>query len=283
MAKRETLLAGTWYPGTESGCRRKIEEMLGATPERTGRGGIVPHAGWDYSGAFAIEVFQALAAADPAPELLLLFGTHMAPHSAPHISLASAFETPLGTIAAAEDLAVDLARELDLRPDPADTRGGGGDNTIEVQLPFIKYLLPNVELLVISPPATIEAIELGREAARLAGQRGRPMAVVGSTDLTHYGARFGFSPAGTGEAALRWVEKENDARVVERILHMDPKGVVDEARQNHNACVPGAVAATISAVQEFGINQADLLRYGTSWDVQPGGDTFVGYAAILFS
>jgi len=278
---REAALAGSWYPGTEAACRRKIEGMREAPPERTGRGGIVPHAGWEYSGAVALQVLQAVAAAEPKPELLLLFGTHMGPSSPPHIARAAGFETPLGTIVAEEELASEIAKLLQLRDDPADSRWGGGpDNTVEVQLPLIKHLLPEVKLVVISPPASQEAMEIGRVATEMASTRGRPMAIVGSTDLTHYGARFGFAPKGHGDEAAEWVKKENDANLIERVLALDPEGVLAEASRNHNACVPGAVAATLAGAEVLQLSAATLLDYRNSYDLQPSS-SFVGYAGVL--
>jgi hypothetical protein len=283
MTVRRAVLAGAWYPDTERACQRAIEAMTGSAPPRAGRAGIVPHAGWDYSGALACAVLRSLAAADPTPDLVVLFGTHMAPGTAPHIALVDAFETPLGLVDAAADLARDLARDLSLRGDPADSPRSRGDNTVEVQLPLIKHFLPGAKLLVVGPPFGHEAVEIGGSVTRRAIETGSVVAVVGSTDLTHYGRRFGFAPAGSAAEAVRWVEEVNDARVVARMLEMDAEGVIDEAREQHNACVPGAAAAAIAGARELGLVRADLLRHATSWDVQPGGDSFVGYAAILYA
>jgi len=281
MPTRRAQLAGRWYPGSEGACRRDIEQLIEQdTPSQVGIAGVVPHAGWMFSGAVAVKVFQALAAATPKPELLLLFGTHQSPHDRPHLSRASAFETPLGPIEADEELAATLAEELGLPQDPADTARGGADNTVEVQLPLIKYFLPEVRLVVVSPPYSTEAIGLGQAAAAAAKKRGVAIAAVGSTDLTHYGPNYGFSPQGSGEKAVRWVKEENDARLIEQILKLDPEGVIGEAMRHHNACVPGAVAAALAAGRELGARQATLLDYRTSYDIHPN-HSFVGYAGVV--
>lgn len=279
MKTRHAALAGMWYPGREDSCRQEIEAMLANEPDPGATAGIVPHAGWAYSGSLATRVFQAIAAADPTPELLLLFGTHMAPTSPAQISRADAFDTPLGPIQADPELAAALADELGLRPDPADESRGGGDNTVEVQLPLIKYLLPDIKLVVIGPPASKESIEIGRRAVARARERHAHLAVVGSTDLTHYGRRFGFAPKGYGDSAAQWVREDNDARVIQRMLALDPEGVLDEAGAHQNACVPGSVAATLSGAAELGLESAELLEYRNSYELSPS-DTFVGYAAV---
>lgn len=281
MTTRKAMLAGRWYPGSEGACRQEIEGLIEEkTPSQSGIGGIVPHAGWAFSGPVAVKVFQALAAADPQPELLLVFGTHQSPNSSPHISRASAFETPLGPLAADGELAGEVAEKLGLPQDPADSGWGSADNTIEVQLPLIKYFLPEVKLVVTGPPFSAEAIEIGRAVAAAAKAQNVPVAVVGSTDLTHYGPNYGFSPKGLGEAAVRWVKDENDPRLIRKILDMDPEGVIEEAARNHNACVPGAVAAAITASKELGAAAATLLDYRTSYDIH-AAPSFVGYAGVV--
>ena len=113
---------------------------------------------------------------------------------------------------------------------------------------------------------------------------GRRVAVVASSDLTHYGSRYGFAPAGGGEAGLAW-SKDNDGRLVERALEFDAPGVLEEAATRHSACGAGALAAAISATRALGASDATLLHQTTSWEVRPIGamDLTVGYASILFA
>jgi hypothetical protein len=279
MAGRQAHLAGRWYPAGEAAARREIDALLDAAGAETGIAGIVPHAGWAYSGPAAARVWKALASREPRPELVLLFATHMGPATPAHVSRAEFFETPLGPIRAARDLASRLAAELSLGRDPAD--GSDADNTVEVQLPLLKRLLPEVELAVVGPPASAEAIDIGKAAARLATETGRSLAVVGSTDLTHYGPNYGFSPKGHGEPAVRWVKEQNDKDLVDRLLALDPEGVLEKGSRDQSACCPGAAAAAVAAARALGAAKATLLDYYTSFDVRPDR-SFVGYAGVVY-
>jgi AmmeMemoRadiSam system protein B len=279
MTTRQARLAGMWYPADEAAARREIEGLLGPEPEEAAVVGIVPHAGWAYSGKAAALVWQAVAKTDPRPERVLLFGTHMGPATPAHVSMASSFETPLGPIRGSGTLAKRLAEELSLRPDPAD--GMEVDNTVEVQLPILKYLLPEAELVVVGPPASSEAIRIGEVAARVASEDEGQLAVVGSTDLTHYGPNYGWSPKGHSEDAVRWVKEENDKGLVDRLLAMDSEGVVTEGSSNRSACCPGAAAAAVAAAKVLGAEKPTLLDYYTSHDVRPDR-SFVGYAGVVF-
>ena len=107
MQKRPAHFAGSWYPSNGNECRKTIETMCKdekpADDSNTPIGGIVPHAGWYFSGELACKLFQQLAVTDP-PDLMVLFGTHLSPHDPGRIMTHGAWETPLGSLPVAEDL-----------------------------------------------------------------------------------------------------------------------------------------------------------------------------------
>ena len=107
------------------------------------------------------------------------------------------------------------------------------------------------------------------------------MKVLGSTDLTHYGHNYGFAPKGTGSNAVDWVKNQNDQRVIDALLALEPERVIQEATANQNACCAGAAATAISAGKALGASQADTIDYTTSYDKSPS-DSFVGYVGIVF-
>jgi AmmeMemoRadiSam system protein B len=114
--------------------------------------------------------------------------------------------------------------------------------------------------------------------------------VAGSTDLTHYGRNYGFSPRGQGQAALTWVRELNDRRFIEAVLSGDPDAVLSRAEGEASACSAGAALGVLGFVQVPGRDRAalgaELLAYGTSADADKAGgvpDSFVGYAAIGWS
>ena len=107
---------------------------------------------------------------------------------------------------------------------------------------------------------------------------------MGSSDLTHYGARYGFVPKGYGAAAHRWSKEENDREILDRAAAFDPEAVEASARRRHNACGPGAMAAVTAAARELGATEARLLRHTTSAEVtgEEEPQMWVGYAALVF-
>lgn len=283
MEMRKPMMAGSWYPGTAEACRREIEAFLlapgmAATAARPLTGGIVPHAGWFYSGDVACNVISRLARG-PAPDTVLVYGMHLRPTDPRFIMARGAWETPLGPLAVDAELAAALMANFDFEVETP--RHFSHDNTIELQLPFVRHFFGDVRILPVGVPPAAATLDLARAVAAAAAGLGRSLKVLGSTDLTHYGANYGFMPRGGGPAALAWVRDENDRRIVETMLQMAPAAVIDEALTRHNACCAGAAAAAIETARQLGAGQAELVAYTTSHDKSPGS-SFVGYAGIVF-
>lgn len=283
MEVRQAVFAGSWYPGQAKACAKEIDRFLSdaTEPEAAARewlAGIVPHAGWYYSGAIACQVIHQLEATEPI-DVVVVFGMHLHPGSANHMMSRGAWETPFGPLPVAEDLADDLLARFDFQVETPDRFVQ--DNTIELQMPFIKKLLAPKAVLGIGVPPADRSLAIGRAVVEWARAGNRRFKIIGSTDLTHYGPNYGFSPKGTGRQAVDWVREQNDREVIDAMLETDPEKVIAVALQHQNACCAGAAATTIAAAKHAGATRSQALAYATSHDKSPG-DSFVGYAGILF-
>ena len=283
MNVRKASFAGSWYPDIPEACEREIKQFLGGKegleiPKGPWVGGIVPHAGWYFSGAIACQVIHALKTGIP-PDLFILFGMHLHPASPNYIMTEGAWETPFCELVIETELARSLAERFPFRIETAQSYAE--DNTIELQLPFIKYFFPKARIVPMGLPPKKTSLEIGKAAAEISSDLGLSAKVVGSTDLTHYGYNYGFIPEGTGASAVKWVRNENDRKVIEAMLAMNPTGVIAEALANQNACCSGAAAAAMAAGKVLGATSATQTAYATSYDKSPG-DSFVGYVGIVF-
>lgn len=282
MNIRKADFAGSWYPGNASGCEKEINKFLKEkfTPlslDRPPVGGIVPHAGWFFSGSIACNVIKALD--DPAPDVIIIFGMHLHPDSSSYIMKEGAWDTPFGELLIDETIAAELAKKFPFIIETSDRYNH--DNTIELQLPFIKYFFKDTKIVPIGVPPIKKSLEIGAFTATLADRLGVRMKVIGSTDLTHYGLNYGFTPKGIGHAALDWVRNENDRILIDAMLAMEPETILQEALTRQNACCAGAAAAALAAGKQLGSPSAQAIAYATSHDKSPG-DSFVGYVGILF-
>jgi AmmeMemoRadiSam system protein B len=281
MRRRNRILPRGWYPFDGKDCQREIESYIEGwlpPPSLSGveRGGIVPHAGWYFSGKLSAKVFYSLKSKRKI-EVVVLYGGHLSPDELPRIVMEEAWETPLGDIEIHRDFAKSLLKKIDAKEESPSS----GDNTVEVQLAMVKYFFPKAKLLAIRSPASLQAEGLGKEVAAIAQREGISVVAVGSTDLTHYGPNYGFLTKGTGPSSVEWVRKENDKGWVDLALKMDVEGLLEHARKNNSACSAGAAASAIATCKALGAQKGVLLDYYTSYDILPD-DSFVGYAGIVY-
>ncbi len=283
MELRRADLAGAWYPGTRSDCVGAIEEMSNAClpcpeDEKNGVGGIVPHAGWAYSGQIACNVIKCLAQKSP-PDTCLIFGRHLHPGSPNYIMAEGRWNTPLGELEIDSTVAEALTEEFSFTVETSSRYEP--DNTIELQLPFIKYFFPSTKILPMGLPPRMESLTIAARTAQITVNKGRRAIVLGSTDLTHYGRNYGFAPKGMGEEAVQWVKNENDKRVVDLMVKMDEAGIIREALENQNACCSGAAGSAVAAAKVLNGKTGEKILYSTSYDIRPD-NSFVGYVGIVF-
>ena len=283
MDVRRADFAGSWYPGNESECRSAIEEFSDLDFPCPGKaqnvlGGIVPHAGWFYSGKIACNVIQCLNH-QSEPDTCIIFGRHLRPGSNNYIMNQGRWATPLGELEIDTNLATKLAEEFHFTVEtPVNYEQ---DNTIELQLPFIKYFFPNIRIVPIGVPPDINSLKIAKRAAEISKNSGGKTIVLGSTDLTHYGYNYGYTPKGVGQDAVEWVRNVNDKRLVDLLVAMDSEGTIAESHKNYNACCSGAAGAAIEAAKTLGAKKGTKIAYSTSYDIS-ADSSFVGYVGVVF-
>ncbi len=281
MSKRKRNLPRGWYPWDGKDCKKEIESYLeGWSPPRElsikGLGGIVPHAGWYFSGRLTARVFSSLKS-EKKVELVVVYGGHLAPEDIPRIVAEEFWETPFGEIEIHTDFVKNLMKRIETKKESSSS----GDNTIEIQLAMVKHFFPEAKLLAIRSPISLKAKALGETVAEIVKKEGIHILAIGSTDLTHYGPNYGFLKKGTGPSAVEWVKKENDKGFIDRALKMDTEGVLKHALENDSACSAGAAASAMATCKSLGAEKGILLDYYTSYDILPD-ESFVGYAGILY-
>jgi len=281
MNRRKRILPRGWYPIDGKDCQREIESYLeGWTPPRLpaskGLGGIVPHAGWYFSGKLAARVFHTLKLNSKA-DVVVIYGGHLSTEGLPRIVTEEACETPFGDMEIHTNFVKNLMKSMEMEKESPSS----GDNTIEIQLAMVKYFFPKAKVVAVRSPLSLRAETLGKEVATIAKKEGISIVAIGSTDLTHYGPNYGFLRKGVGPASVEWVKKENDKGFIDRALSMDAEGLLKHAIENDSACSAGAAVAAVATCKTLGSQKGVLLDYYTSYDIMPD-DSFVGYAGIVY-
>lgn len=273
-------LPSGWYPRNPDDVRNTIDqwrrgETVGSVFE-TIDSVIVPHAGWFFSGRLA---WKTIAAADSAVETVIIAGGHLQRGSPCMMYMEDGFETPLGIVAADIDFREKI--KTGLNGTSAVKEDYSADNTVEVQLPFVKLCFPNASVVCLRTGAGPEAAALGKICAEIARAERQNALFIGSTDLTHYGPSYGFTGAGRGETAYRWVRDVNDQEIIGAMVEMDTQKLLELAAEHRSACSAGAAAAAIAFAATFGCDQGEKAGYSNSYLTSPG-ESFVGYAGLRY-
>jgi AmmeMemoRadiSam system protein B len=290
MKTRQPIVAGQFYPADRGACLAEVRQCIDAAVLREPLpesivAGIVPHAGWTFSGSTAAMVFAAVKQRHDRVDTFVVCGAaHGYFGAKPAADDHDNWQTPLGDIEIDRQLSEDLRAVGVVENDASAHRS---EHSIEVQIPFVQHLFDDARILPIVVPPTEAALALGEALGDIVSRSRKRVVCVGSTDLTHYGPRYGFTPMGAGPQGLRWASEVNDRHFLDLALRLDPEHLLSDAIDRGNACGPGAAAATILAAKRLGVVKGALLAYTNSNDVmvrQMGvsGRDSVGYAAMVF-
>ncbi|MGD2249010.1 MAG: AmmeMemoRadiSam system protein B [Candidatus Methanofastidiosia archaeon] len=280
---RKSVRAGSFYPRSESRLRDMLDsffDSLGGLPEPLTPatiGGLVPHAGYVYSGKVAAYTYKEMK--KQLPHTFVVIGpNHTRLGSQVAIMTEGGWETPLGIMDIDTELATKIFKECEILDD--DSTAHLQEHSIEVQLPFIQYI----------GGKKFVPISLGMQDAETAKEVGAAIAdavqslspspsvgIVASSDLTHFGAAYGFMP--TRQDPLEWM-KEIDGKILSGIEKMSLETVYTAAEKT-TACGYGCIGAMITACKNLGLNNSKILQYTTSYNVSQDKSTVVGYGAAV--
>lgn len=290
MSIRKPAVAGQFYGGSRSECLAEIDEYLPARdltiqlPDPI-VAAIVPHAGWVFSGELAAAAFKAIQQTNQEVDSFVIFGAaHRYFDGGAVVDDSDAWETPLGQV----EIDAELTRQIVAKGAFADAEVHHSEHSIEVQVPFIQHLFPNAKVVpVLVPVADFDPAFGTRVGQLIREQTDKKIVCIASTDLTHYGPRYGFTPQGVGDDALKWAKEVNDAEFIDLALKMEADQLLRVALDKNNACGPAATATLIAAAKATGRTRGILLGHTTSNDIMKAkfnetSEESVGYAAIVF-
>ncbi|OIQ80876.1 hypothetical protein GALL_373730 [mine drainage metagenome] len=258
---RPAAVAGMFYPGNPVDLARDVDAMLAEAalnaPHFQPKALIAPHAGYIYSGPVAASAYSLLKPiAQRIRRVVLLGPTHRVAIRGLALPGASAFDTPLGTVAI-DQAAVKLI--ADLPQVTVSPQAHALEHSLEVHLPFLQALLPDFKLLPLavgmaSPEDVAEVLEI------LWG--GDETLIVISSDLSH------FLPY---ELA-----READGETAQAILDLR------QPVSHEQACGGTPVNGLMLAARRHHLTP-HLLDLRNSGDTAGDRDRVVGYGAFAFT
>ena len=263
---RQPVVAGRFYSDNPGQLRENIKGFLSAAePKGKAIGIVAPHAGYIYSGRVAGAVYSAVE----IPAAVIILGPN---HTGVGLGVAlypdGEWLTPLGTVNINSRLAGLIKAKVPLVN--VDASAHHYEHSLEVQLPFLQYLKPDVTIVPLCLGACDidKCKSIGVGLARAIREYGEDVLIVASSDMTHYES---------AETA-----KKKDGLALNELLALNPERLLHVCR-DEAISMCGVIPATIMMVAalELGATQAKLVKYSTSGDVTGDSEQVVGYAAVM--
>lgn len=266
---RPPAVAGSFYDARPDRLERDVRaRLVGANVSgspATAFGAVVPHAGYVYSGPVAAAVYARIR----VPRTCVILCPNHTGRGAPAaVDPSDAWRTPLG------DVPVDrrLARRLqELAPSlEEDAAAHEREHSLEVQLPFLKAVRPDVEFVPVclGEPRLALCREIGDALAALAAEESEPPLMLASSDMNHYESRS--------------VGKRKDDRALTRVESVDPEGLFRTVlTESISMCGFLPVTALLFAARAAGAGPAVVVARRDSGDETGDPSSVVGYAGVI--
>ncbi|AMD17835.1 hypothetical protein TL18_07265 [Methanobrevibacter sp. YE315] len=279
---RKPAVAGLFYPEDASNLKRLIESCfldesgVGFIPELNSFDGkdypinvMVPHAGYQYSGAIASHGYCKIVQNGFPEVFIILSPNHTGLGSEVSVFNEGEWITPLGNVEVDKEFADEIISSSDFAS--ADFSAHIREHSIEVQLPFLQYFSSDFKIVPITmgSQSFLASNDLAKSIFEAGNKLGKSYAVIASTDLSHFNNQ----------------EKANkvDGFVLEDIEEMNEFKLFEEVIQyNITMCGYGPVMTTIVISKMADKNESEILAYQTSGDVTGDFSSVVGYASGIF-
>lgn len=264
----------TWGPGTVPQRGKARDHRVVA--------GVVPHAGYSYSGACAAWFYKELAESHERLDLVVLLGTN---HSGFGSSITTTsyytrWATPLGVV----DVDLEFIKKLrGLYPSlDDDALAHTREHSLEVQLPFLQFIYGNtfkIVPVVVKDVDAAEAREFSKALKEVIDEYGKNAVVIASSDFTHHGYIYGYMPF---RENISLNVRKLDEELIGALLSLDTRLFLSLiSKYSATVCGHGAIAIVMEYAKTKNA-KGRLLKYYHSADVTGDEDVVVGYASIGF-
>jgi AmmeMemoRadiSam system protein B len=271
-ALRTPAVAGRFYPGRADELLRVVRTYSSSVgiSRIAAIGCVAPHAGYIYSGGVAGAVYSRLE----IPErCVILCPNHTGKGSALAVMANTAWQTPLGEVAADADLSAQL---LDRFPALEESSAAHrGEHAIEVQLPFLQAQRPELKIVpIVIGTSDFDVLRgLGEALADVIAvpeeeNGAKKVLTIASSDMNHYESDA--------------ITRVKDHKAIERVLALDARGLWEVVmNEGISMCGFGPTTVMLTAAKRLGATSATLVKYATSGDVSGDYEAVVGYAGII--
>lgn len=294
VLKRRAAVAGSFYPRYKPDLLEIIEQSfldknfgIGKPfkcenlEKRTIYGGIVPHAGYIYSGACASFTYFHLFK-EKIPDTVIVLGTTHTGYNGFALLDNGFWETPFGDMEIDTELANTIIQKSKMiKADESAYIGfpHSREHNIEVQLPFIQYCSENKSKLV---PITVgsmnfkELEQVAKDISIAIELINTDIVIIASSDMTHKQPKNIMNPKRDLDEM-----RAADQKVTESFNQNNPEMVFKNARAT-SVCGPQTITTLIQICSNLNVKTPEVLKYYTSYE-KGGGTGPCEYSVGYFS
>jgi MEMO1 family protein len=264
---RTPYAAGYFYPGTAAQLKTDVARLVDKKAKKEDAIGLlVPHAGYIYSGAVTGATISRIIFKDT---FVIIGPSHSGLGKPFSVMTEGAWQTPLGKVEIDSELARKIVGISQFFEE--DVEAQREEHAIEVQLPFLQYIKPDVRIVpIILYDAPVSAyIQMGKDIASAIKELKKDVVIMASGDMTHH------------ESAA--IAKEKDLSAVEAMLALDIEELTRRYKTRRiTMCAYPPAVVLIAAAKELGATGGELIKYQSSGDATGDYKDVVAYAGVIF-
>jgi len=257
-----------FYPGEKDRLENVVKSFL-KTEKLVDNpiGCIVPHAGYDFSGAVAGGAFGSKT----DKRNFVIFGTNHSGSGKPIAASAETWLTPLGEVKTNKDFI--KRTKIDV-----DESAHVHEHSIEAQLPFLQVMYKDFTIV----PISVQQLDIDSMKEVVKNLIDPNSFYIASGDFIHFGPNYGYVPAsGSVADQVKWVT-DRDNEMIDMICKLDAEGFYDTVLgHEYTVCGVAPFTMLMLVLKHLGAKRGVLIDYRTSHEVHPSS-SFVGYAGIVF-
>ena len=274
---RKSCVSGMFYENNPNFLKKNLDNLFNKIPEKNEKyekivAGIVPHAGYIYSGKTACYTFNEIRKNELPDTFIILGPNHTGYGTKIDVCDYKKWETPLGLV----DVDYEFIQEL-LNIDSnvyIDNNAHVREHSIEVELPFIQFICEGHDFkivpIVISQQIPQLCEKLAKSLDEVIKKLNRNCVIIASTDLNHY----------DDQETTTFL----DNKIIKSVESMDMNQMVkDIIDYDITMCGYGPVITATFYSKLQNANTSIVLNHTTSGETSGDYNSVVGYmSGIIF-
>lgn len=273
------VASGRWYPNNKDKLtnmvRTFLEKVKSSEKKKDIIAVIAPHAGFEHAGQCAAYAFKSLEH-QKVDRVIVLAPSHYIRFRGLSILKTDYYKTPIGLIQVDVDTCDMMLKEKLIHIDPYAYKE---EHSLENMLPWLQLTLGDFKLVPIIV-GSLHTDDYKYLASVLKKCVVGNTIIVVSSDFTHYGNYFSYTPFPLNKDTRNNIELL-DKEAINKIINLDFRGYQTYLKKTGiTICGRNPIGLLLNILDEN--SKGELVHYYTSGDLSGNYEHSVSYASIIF-